>query len=249
MGNLGVSRSLRRGVNALRRLAAGLPARGVVSPETPDDLFLAHLALYRFAARYVSGRRVLDLGCGTGYGSAHLSAAGAASVVGLDADARLLAYARRRFAGPSVRFVTGNAEEAHGDLGLFDAIVAANLLAHLERPALAVEEAARHLHPEGAFVASVPPIADDRAMEAHRASSRHRSNLYLWDWETLLARRFGKLELFRLEPPPGAALDLANPAPSRLDVKDFRAVPVSLARPAEAGSLAAIYVATRPRLG
>ena len=56
-------------------------------------------AVYAFAAGYVQGQRVLDLGCGTGYGSARLAAAGAASVVGIDSDAKSLAYARR-FAEP-----------------------------------------------------------------------------------------------------------------------------------------------------
>ncbi|HEV7672408.1 MAG TPA: class I SAM-dependent methyltransferase [Thermoanaerobaculia bacterium] len=245
---------VRRALNAFSRLAAGLPARGVVSPEVPDDLFQAHLAFYLFAARYAGGRRVLDLGCGTGYGAARLVASGAtsgapaASVVGLDPDERLIGYARKRFAGPSVRFVVARAEALPGDLGLFDTVVAANVLPHLEKPAVAIEQASRHLQPEGALVASVPPIADDRTMEAHRAAGTERSSLYLWDWETELKRRFGELTLFRLEAPPGATIDLSDSSPSRLAAADFRTEEIPLARAREAGSLAAIFVATRPRL-
>lgn len=239
---------VRRALNALSRLAAGLPARGVVSPEVPDDLYQAHLALYLFAARFAAGRRVLDLGCGTGYGAARLVESGAASVVGLDPDERLIRYARKRFSGPSVRFVAARAEALPGDLGLFDAVVAANVLPHLEKPALAIDQASRHLQPEGALVASVPPIADDRTMEAHRAAGAHRSSLYLWDWETLLKRHFQSLALFRLEAPPGAAIDLSDSSRSLLSAADFRAEEIPLARAREAGSLAAIFVATRPRL-
>ncbi len=238
----------RRALNAFVRLAAGLPARGVVSPEVADDLFQAHLALYLFAARYAAGRRVLDLGCGTGYGAVRLIESGAASVVGLDSDERLIRYARRRFAGPSVRFVAARAEMLPGDLGLFDAVVAANVLPHLEKPALAIEQASRHLQPEGTLIASVPPIADDRTMEAHRAAGAHRSSLYLWDWETLLKRHFHDLTLFRLEASPGTVVDLSDSSPSKLSAADFHAAEISLARPREAGSLAAIFVASRPRL-
>jgi len=82
----GLSRQAARWGNAWRRLRHGLPARaGPVSPEVANDLFLAHLAVYDFAARLAPGRRVLDLGCGTGYGSAHLLAAGAAARAGTTA--------------------------------------------------------------------------------------------------------------------------------------------------------------------
>lgn len=244
-----MSASLPRRVrNALVRLAAGLPLRGVVSPEVADDLFEAHLALYFFAGRYAAGRRVLDVGCGTGYGAARLVEAGAASVVGLDPDERLIRYARRRFAGPSVRFVEGRAETLPGDLGLFDTVVAANVLPHLDKPALAIEQASRHLQPEGALVASVPPIADDRTMEAQRTAGAHRSSLYLWDWETHLKRHFHDLALFRLEAPEGATIDLSDSSPARRPAADFRAVEIPLARAREAGSLAAIFVASHPRL-
>lgn len=238
----------RRVVNALARLAAGLPARGIVSPEVADDLFQAHLALYVFAKRYAVGRRVLDLGCGTGYGAARLTESGAASVVGLDPDERLIRYARKRFSGPSVRFVAARAEALPGDLGLFDTCVAGNVLPHLEKPALAIDQASRHLQPEGTLIASVPPIADDRTMEAHRAAGTERSSLYLWDWETLFKRHFHDLALFRLAAPPGASIDLADSSHSRLSADDFKVDEIPLARAREAGTLSAIFVATRPRL-
>lgn len=69
---------LRRGWNALLRLRSGLRLVAEnVSPEIPNDLFLAHLSIYSFFSRYTAGKRVLDLGCGTGYGSDHLVAQGA----------------------------------------------------------------------------------------------------------------------------------------------------------------------------
>ncbi len=50
----------------------------------------------------VTGRRVLDLGCGTGRHAADLAARGAA-VIGVDADADMLSRARREH--PDVRFL------------------------------------------------------------------------------------------------------------------------------------------------
>jgi SAM-dependent methyltransferase len=250
----GLSRQVARWGNAWRRLRHGLPARGSrVSPEVGNDLFLAHLAVYDFAGRLAGGRRVLDLGCGTGYGSAHLLAAGAAAVVGLDPDAASIAYARRRFGGPRLGFIEGRAEALPAALSSpeerFELIVAANLLAHLAAPGEALAAVLRVLERDGSFVASVPPIVDDRTMDQHRAGGVHRSNRYLWGWESLLRDHFAELRLFRLLPPAGAGLDLADPRRSRLALGDFRCEELPLSQLEEAGTLAAVFVAGSPRAG
>jgi SAM-dependent methyltransferase len=232
---------IQKALNALRRWRAGLPARGGVSPEVPNDLYQALLAIYVFAGRFAAGRRVLVLGGGTGFGGARLAAAGAAEVVGIEVDERSLAYARKRFA--EVRFLPGAPEAPPADLGTFGLIVAVNLLPHLQDPASVLEHAARHLDPDGLFIASVPPILDERTMEQHRASGLHRLSLYLWNWESLFRRRFREVRIYGASPPNGARLDLANPAPSRLRAEDFRFDEVSAARAASAGSLSAVLVA------
>jgi SAM-dependent methyltransferase len=244
------SLALARAGNALRRRLAGLPARGIVSPEAPSDLFVAHLAAYRFAARYAAGRRALDAGCGTGYGAAELAKAGATEVVGLDPDLASLGYATKRFGGGTVRFAGGRAEALPeplgGGAGRFGLAVAANVLAHLADPAAALDGIGRVLAPDGILVATVPPIVDDAMMDAQRAGGVHRANRYLWDWESLLRARFRDLRLFRLEPPEGARLDLADPRRSRWSADAFRWDEVSLARLTGVGTLAAAFVAERP---
>jgi SAM-dependent methyltransferase len=233
-------RAVHKALNAVRRWRAGLPVRGGVSPEVPNDLYQALLAVYAFAARFAVGRRVLVLGCGTGYGCDRLAAAGAAEVVGLDPDERSLAYARRRFAG--VRFLHGTAEAPPADLGTFGLIVAVDLLAHVRDPASALELAAARLDPDGVFVAAVPPIVDERTMERNRATGLHRLSLYLWNWESLFRRRFGEVRIYGAAPPEGARLDLADPSPSRLRAEDFRFDEVSASRAASAGTLSAVLV-------
>jgi SAM-dependent methyltransferase len=248
------SRTLARAGNALRRRLAGLPARGGVSPEVRNDLFVAHLAAYRFAARYASGRRAIDVGCGTGYGTAELAKAGVTGVVGLDPDPVSVTYATKRFAGAPgagrLRFVAGRAEELPGPLGAearrFGLAVAANVLAHLADPAAALDGVVRVLGPDAVFVATVPPIVDDSMMDAQRASGVHRANRYLWDWESLLRARFRELRLFRLDPPEGARLDFSDPRRSSLSADAFRWEEISLARLTGAGTLAAAFVAEKP---
>lgn len=76
-------------------------------PDVPDETywFERHVVAYRLAATRVAGRRVLDAGCGEGYGLRMLRAAGAAHVVGADLDAATVAHARRTYAAQGVEVV------------------------------------------------------------------------------------------------------------------------------------------------
>lgn len=51
--------------------------RLVPETETRAHVIREHVARYDFAARYVKGKNVLDVACGSGYGAAMLKKAGA----------------------------------------------------------------------------------------------------------------------------------------------------------------------------
>src|SRR5688500_4442386 len=53
----------------------------------------------------VTGKRVLDLGCGVGQLALYLAQAGAAEVVGVDLSRRMLARARAERSHPRLRYV------------------------------------------------------------------------------------------------------------------------------------------------
>jgi SAM-dependent methyltransferase len=61
----------------------------------PFDSWSRRLAVYGYLAPLLEGRRVLELGCGHGAGSARLRALGAAWVLGVDGDPSALARARQ----------------------------------------------------------------------------------------------------------------------------------------------------------
>jgi 2-polyprenyl-3-methyl-5-hydroxy-6-metoxy-1,4-benzoquinol methylase len=71
----------------------------------------------------VSGRRVLDLGCGGGQLAFHLAEAGASEVVGIDASARMLEVARTQFAHTRVIYRQAAMEEAEFSIREFDVVV------------------------------------------------------------------------------------------------------------------------------
>jgi len=123
---------------------------GLVDP----NLFNEHLARYRFAARFAEGRRVLDAGCGAGYGTAEL--ANAATVVAMDISADAMAHARRAFARPGVHFLQGACESLPFADASFDLLVAFEVIEHLERWREMLAEARRVLRPSGVLLVSTP---------------------------------------------------------------------------------------------
>lgn len=104
-----------------------------------------------FQAAIGRGKRVLDLGCRTGALARHFLEGNA--VVGMDVDASALARAAER----GIEGVQANVEEPLPfDDGSFDAVVAGELLEHLQFPDALVAEVRRVLRPGGVLVGSVP---------------------------------------------------------------------------------------------
>jgi SAM-dependent methyltransferase len=101
----------------------------------------------------VSGKRVLDVGCGDGVLSVHLAQAGGI-VVGLDTDQRVLAAARERarISQAAADFVEGDARSLPFDDSSFDVVVAVTVLCFVADSERAVKEMARVLRPGGRLV-------------------------------------------------------------------------------------------------
>src|SRR5262245_25833491 len=69
-----------------------------------------HSARYLFAGQACAGKRVLDVGCGTGYGAKLLAESGAERVVAFDLSREAIAHAERFYGHPALRFRTASAE-------------------------------------------------------------------------------------------------------------------------------------------
>lgn len=101
----------------------------------------------------VSGRRVLDLGCGHGWLAGLLNEAGA-DVVGIDGSTELIAIARAEH--PAVRFEVADLTAGLPDgLEKFDAVVAHMVLMDLPQLDRVVADAASVLAGGGVFVCSI----------------------------------------------------------------------------------------------
>lgn len=103
------------------------------------------------------GRRVLDVGCSTGYLADFLTRERECQVIGLEPDAEAAAAAEERLPG---RIRNGGTELFPTfNAGSFDVVLFADVLEHLLDPAQALRDARRLLAPGGRLVASIPNVA------------------------------------------------------------------------------------------
>lgn len=127
-------------------------------PGIAGEIAHEHWHRYAFARRYVAGRRVLDVACGEGYGSALLAGV-AGTVTGIDVDAGAVAHARQSYAAlANVSFAEGSAASLPLADASVDAVVSFETIEHLPRadqPRM-LAEIARVLAADGVLVMSAP---------------------------------------------------------------------------------------------
>lgn len=147
--------------------------------------FWEHAYRYRFAARFVRDRRVLDIACGEGYGTAALRRAGAGSVLGIDISQQVCRNARHRYAE---RFCAGDAHAIPVADRSMDVIVSFETIEHVARPELFLDECVRVLASKGILILSTPN------KEVHRESGEpnpfHCSEMEEADFLSLLSSHF-----------------------------------------------------------
>jgi SAM-dependent methyltransferase len=140
---------------------------GPLAPEI--DYMLRDQALMSAAKNYFAwqarlalpklGRRVLEIGCGTGNFTRHLL--DRELVIALDHEPQMLERVQSRFGGTgNLRTVLADAEDAEAIARLAnlapDSCVCLNVLEHLREDAAALEGMARAIRPDGAIVLIVP---------------------------------------------------------------------------------------------
>src|SRR5436305_219675 len=114
-----------------RNALAEFTGERVIPGEVDVDLLNEHLARYTFAARLARGKRVLDAGCGAGYGSAELAHA-AQSVVGIDCAMEAVGFAREHYRLPNLQFEQASCTALPHKDSSFDLVVGFEVIEHLE---------------------------------------------------------------------------------------------------------------------
>ena len=129
-------------------------AVGKAEPRNEED----HVDRYNYVAPFANGKRVLDVACGTGFGTQILAQAGAATVHGVDIDAPAIEYAKQNHQEASVTYVVGSAGELPFSENSFEQIVSFETIEHLPDDVRSdyLDEMSRVLVAEGTLYISTP---------------------------------------------------------------------------------------------
>ncbi len=127
----------------------------VIPGQVNDDLWSEHVARYAFASRFAEGKRVLDAGCGTGYGSAELAQT-ALQVTGFDIAPDAVEYARATYPLPNLHFTAASCTATPFLPNSFELVVAFEVIEHLQDFRAFLKECARVVTPQGLFIVSSP---------------------------------------------------------------------------------------------
>lgn len=143
------------GTTSLSHPVKGVPERFVPAEMHGELVEAEHVARYLWASAFCSGLRVLDAGCGEGYGTRLLARAGAAEVVGLDIAEPVIEVARNEQV-PRVGFEVGDLRSlSHPDRS-FDLVVCFEVIEHVDDQDAVLDELARVLRPDGLLLISSP---------------------------------------------------------------------------------------------
>ena len=182
--------------NAPYRIRTGYNPTGErVCPDFPDANFESHLRVYEFASQFVPGNAVLDIGCGTGYGTALLAARGARVALGVDRARDAIRYARRSYGGRAA-FRVMDAQRLTLDDASFDVAISSENLEHLPDPRAGIREARRVLGAHGLLVLGTPN-KEMTSPGKERSSNRfHEKEFYYAELRDLLGEFFATTVIF-----------------------------------------------------
>ncbi|MBC8166309.1 MAG: methyltransferase domain-containing protein [Bryobacteraceae bacterium] len=127
----------------------------VIPGHVDPDLWNEHFCRYAFVSPTALNCRVLDAGCGTGYGSAEL-ALRARSVTGIDLSGEALHFASSHYAADNLRWTRASCTSLPFADGSFDIVTAFEVIEHLQNWPQLIAEARRVLTEDGRFIVSTP---------------------------------------------------------------------------------------------
>jgi SAM-dependent methyltransferase len=200
--------------------ATGFDERAKIDPQTRwfwDPLGCQHVSRYLFARSVVVGTDIVDMGCGSGYGSAILARDRRHRVTGIDSSPDAVKAAAAAWSRPNIAFMVGDALDLHMSPGSVDTVVSFEAIEHVTDPARFLDQIAQLLRPGGRLVLSTPDrdFYSPGAQHGESHNPFHLSEMTRAELVELVASRFRVISVYG-QSPAGPASVIANARPTRL---------------------------------
>jgi ubiquinone/menaquinone biosynthesis C-methylase UbiE len=167
-----------------------------------NRLYCEHLSRYHYALPFCRGKRILDLGCGTGYGT-HILSKSAKEIIGVDIAKEAVDYAKKNYANSNLRYGQMDAIQIDFEDNSFDTVVSFELFEHVHDQEMLLRQAKRVLSDDGKLIISTPD------KERYNASLSNPNKFHICEvseeeFRHVLSRFFVTVDLFWQNPNPVA---------------------------------------------
>ncbi len=171
----------------------------IIEGNTPMRIWVDHVARYKFASRYVRGKKVLDISCGTGYGSRILCDSEIVKTTGVDISSEAIDFAQTHYQIKGLEFKVGNILDINFPKNYFDVITCFETVEHVQNQEKAFMELKRVLKPTGLLIISSPNrklTSPGRSINDHPDNPFHVKEYSTGEFVSALGRYFKILEVY-----------------------------------------------------
>lgn len=153
-------------------------------------VFSRHKFAYQYAQDFVKGKTVIDIGCGTGYGSKIL-AEQAKLVHGIDYHPEAITYCKTHYNAPNIHFFQQDATKLNGDQE-FDVAVCFQAIEHFEQIDDFLQRVKRLVKINGKILISTPNVKNSKKL---RENPFHVNEMNYTQFNNILQKHFESFEL------------------------------------------------------
>jgi cyclopropane fatty-acyl-phospholipid synthase-like methyltransferase len=148
-----------------------------------------HYQRYQFFLDEIKNKTVLDVACGSGYGSFEMAGM-AKSVTGIDIAEEAISFAKKQYQKNNLEFKILPCERIDELSHQYDVVISFETIEHLSNPTSFLEKIHHILTPHGLLIISFPNKHRHSALEWGQKNPFHLSELYFEEYLQLIENWF-----------------------------------------------------------
>ena len=167
-------------------------------PGTPrfETMIVEELSRLNFVRDHFIGKRVLDAGCGVGYGSHFIAENGARFVLGVDIATEAVGHGNAQYRRDNLVFTAMDCSRLAIEDECFDVVCSIELIEHLVEVDRYLREVCRVLDPEGLYYLSTPNRKVSSRPDGQASWPFHEKEFSLDELRELLEGYFAEVEIW-----------------------------------------------------